>query len=243
MEYHVKTQHFEGPLDLLLALIEERKLDITQVSLASVTDAYLEYIKSRDTITLASMTDFLSVAAKLILIKSRALLPLLQFDDEEEKDIAELEMQLAALSAIKESIEDFSCSLERAQSMYARKSMWGVNVQFIPDKTITPENLEEAFKRSLYAIPQLDAIEEKIIADVVSLEQKITQVQKMVHERAEVAFTQISASSRSEVVVSFLALLELVKQRVIAVNQEGAFQDIMMSKQKEDVDIDSETTT
>jgi segregation and condensation protein A len=231
MDYHVKTQHFEGPLDLLLVLIEDRKLDITQVSLAHVTDAYLEYIREQDTITLSSMTDFLSVAAKLVLIKSRALLPLLQFDEEEEQDIAELERQLAALAALKDSIADFATALELRQSLYARKSMWGTQAQFIPAPNMTLQDLENAFKKSLYSIPQLDAIEEKIIADVMSLEQKISHIQSVVMQRAETVFSDIGNGDRRDVVVSFLALLELVKQKIIVAKQGAAFNDIILKSE------------
>ncbi len=233
MEYRVKTDHFEGPLDLLLSLIEEQKLDITQVALAHVTDAYLDYIKSQQTISLASMTDFLSVAAKLVLIKSRALLPLLQFDDEEEQDIAELERQLSALAALKEHIPDFSLAMSDAQSLYARKSMWGTQVQFIPADNITAQAMREAFEKSLYSIPQLDSIEEKIIADVMSLEQKISHIQLIIKEKAEIAFSEIGTGSRHDVVVSFLALLELVKQKIVVADQDGIFHDIFVKSESE----------
>ena len=83
MMYQIKTEQFEGPLDLLLDLIEKEEVDITRVSLAKITDQYLEYINAQEDISLHNLTDFLSVAAKLILIKSHALLPLLQLDEEE----------------------------------------------------------------------------------------------------------------------------------------------------------------
>ena len=78
MTYRVKIEQFEGPLDLLLSLIEEQKLDIVKLSLATVADQYLEHIKNNKEIHLENLSDFLSVAAKLILIKSKALLPMLK---------------------------------------------------------------------------------------------------------------------------------------------------------------------
>ena len=77
MVYHAKLDKFEGPLNLLLELIEGQKLDITEVSLAKVADQFLDYISQKEKITLESLADFLTVASKLILIKSKALLPTL----------------------------------------------------------------------------------------------------------------------------------------------------------------------
>ncbi|MDR3559569.1 MAG: segregation/condensation protein A, partial [Candidatus Pacebacteria bacterium] len=75
--YRIKLDKFEGPLELLLELIEKDKMDVTELSLAKVADEYLEYIKNNESINLAHLAEFLSVASKLILIKSRALLPML----------------------------------------------------------------------------------------------------------------------------------------------------------------------
>lgn len=228
MEYTVHTEQFEGPLDLLLDLIQEQKLDITRVSLATITDGYIAHVQSQEQISLTHLADFLEVAAKLILIKSKALLPLLQFDDEEESDIEELEHQLAALKVIKDIIPDFLAAFHKAQPQFARKNMWGITPQFTPPRDITPEHLKEAFLVSLQAIPQLDKLEEKIITDIVSLEKRIADVQEMVAARAQVAFSDVikDAKNTGDVVVSFLALLELVKQSIVSVKQGNVFEDI-----------------
>ncbi len=102
MPYKVKLEQFEGPLDLLLELIEKEKLDITNLSLTKVADEYLSYIEDRENITLDSLASFLSVASRLILIKSRALLPLLKFSEEEEEEIKDLEYQLAEYKKFKD---------------------------------------------------------------------------------------------------------------------------------------------
>lgn len=232
MTYIVKNQHFEGPLDLLLSLIEDQKLDITQVSLAEITGDYMDYVRAQEQITLANLAAFLNVAAKLILIKSRALLPLLQFDDDEEVDMMELERQLMALKVIKDVIPAFALLYDTRTPQYARVGFWGVQVQFVPQDGLHARDLESAFRKALGAIPRLDRIEEKIISDVISLERRITQVQEAVRQRAEVAFSELIAESSSpqEIVVSFLALLELVKQKLLVAQQSGVFEDIHMKK-------------
>jgi len=235
MTYHVKMEQFEGPLDLLLDLIESEKVDITRVSLANITDEYLKYISKREDISLHNLTDFLSVAAKLILVKSHALLPLLQLDDEEESDLEELERQLAALKVFKDQNENFGKLFEQAQSTYGNKGVWGQDSHFCPPEEMTVEDVRAAFLTSLHTIPRMEKMEEKIVSDVISLERRIVQIQRSVEERAVTVFSDITtnAKDKSEVVVSFLALLELVKQRIIVVRQLGAFDDIELNnKQK-----------
>jgi segregation and condensation protein A len=234
MTYQVKTEQFEGPLDLLLDLIEKERVDITRVSLARITDQYLDYISKKEVISLHNLADFLTVAAKLILIKSQALLPLLKLDDDEEGDLQELEKQLAALKVFKDHSEKFIHLFAQAQSAYGNKGIWGQEAFFCPPEGITVQDLREAFLSSLHTIPRLETLEEKIMSDVITLERRIMAIQKSVQERAEVAFSELTANAkdRAEVVVSFLALLELVKQRIIIVRQKGLFDDIILKNEK-----------
>lgn len=229
MEYSVKIEQFEGPLDLLLNLIEEEKIDITRISLAKVTDQYLDYLKSGENISLQNLSSFLSVASKLILIKSQALLPILQLDEDEEAEIQDLEKQLMALKAFKEVIPKLGLFFETANSSFVHKGMWGMQPTFCPPEGITANDLKEAFLVSLSSIPELEKLEEKIISDVISLEKKITDIQKMIKTKAIKTFSEIKKNSqdKAEVVVSFLAILELVKQRIIVAKQGGVFDDIL----------------
>ncbi len=231
MNYTVKTQHYEGPFDILLNLIEEQKMDVTRISLATIADQYIEYIQKKDNISLSHLADFLSIASKLVLIKSKALLPLLKFDDEEESDIRELEKQLAALKVLKDSIPKFEKLFQNPSSQFARKSMWGLNPQFIPPLEISLKDIKNAFLISLNSIPQLDKLEEKVITDIISLEKRVEYIQNMVATRAKVAFSEVikNADNPKEIIVSFLALLELVKQKIIFANQNDIFQEIELT--------------
>ncbi len=232
MKYKVKIEQFEGPLDVLLSLIEEQKMDITRISLAHITDEYLEYINNREQVSLSSLADFLTIAAKLLLIKSKALLPILEFSKEEESSIEELEMQLEALRVIKDTLPEFRERLKTAKPFFARKGMWGLEAQFIPPKNISPNDLRDAFLTSLNAIPQLDELEQKAISDIVSLEKKITQIHEIVTKKVKVAFSSVvkNAKDPSDVIVSFLALLELVKQKLVIANQKEVFEEIELER-------------
>ncbi len=230
MTYKVRTEQFEGPLDLLLDLIDKEEVDITRVSLAGITDEYLKYINEKENISLSNLTDFLSVAAKLILIKSQALLPLLQLDEEEESDLEELERQLAALRVFKEHGEVFNEFFEITQNSYSNKGVWGQDAHFCPPEGIISEDLRSAFLSSLHTIPRMESLEEKIVSDVISLERRIVLIQKSVEQRAMIVFSEITenATDKSEIVVSFLAILELVKQQIVVVKQKSVFEDIVI---------------
>ncbi|XLQ19939.1 MAG: segregation and condensation protein A [Candidatus Moraniibacteriota bacterium] len=234
MTYKVKTEQFEGPLDLLLDLIDKEKVDITRVSLANITDEYLNYINEKEDISLSNLTDFLSVAAKLILVKSQALLPLLQLDEEEESDLEELERQLAALKVFKDHNETFNDFFEVTQGSYSNKGVWGQDAHFCPPEGIVLEDLRSAFLSSLHTIPRMESLEEKIVSDVISLERRIVFIQKSVEQRAIIIFSEITknATDKSEVVVSFLAILELVKQQIVIVKQSSVFEDIIIKNDK-----------
>jgi segregation and condensation protein A len=234
MMYQIKTEQFEGPLDLLLELIEKEEMDITRLSLAGITDHYLSYINQQKDISLHNLADFLTVAAKLILIKSYALLPLLRLEDDEEQDLKQLERQLQALKVFKDHSPSFTQFYVDARSSYGNDGIWGQTILFCPPKEITGDDMRMAFLSTLHDIPRLEMIEEKIMSDVISMERRIIAIQKSLQKRAEIAFSEITAHAkdRNEIVVSFLALLELVKQKIIIVRQDKVFDDIILTREK-----------
>ena len=158
---------------------------------------------------------------------------MLKLDEDEEEDLQELERQLAALKVFKDHQEMFRQFIQEARSSYANKGIWGQEPVFCPPEGINGEKLRNAFLFSLHAIPRLEALEEKIVSDVISLEKRIMLIQKSVQGRAAVAFSEITASAkdRAEVIVSFLALLELVKQKIIIAKQEHMFEDIILKNE------------
>lgn len=235
MVYRIKLEQFEGPLDLLLQLTQEQKLDITRLSLAEIADQYLEYISNRESITLENLAEFLSVAAKLILIKSKALLPLLQFTEEEEEEIKDLEHQLAEYRKFKDISLEIAKLDDAHQICFTRESFVGVEVVFHPPQNVTLNDLERAFKKVIGDIPVAEKLEEEMVREVLTLEEKIVHLQDTLRGRVQVSFHELvkDAKDRVEIVVSFLAMLELVKQKIIHVEQSDLFEEIKM-KHKED---------
>lgn len=232
MAYHIRLEQFEGPLDLLLSLIEREKLDITQVSLAKVADQYLEYLRNEESISLESLSSFLAIAARLILIKSRALLPILRFSDEEEESMDDLELRLKEYRRFREAAGTLGTLFGQRRVSHSRESFLGTRVVFYPPSGLTAADLRLHFENVLGSIPIFEVLPEKEIRAVITLEEKIFSLQNMLSERVEASFADLTrtASDRVEVIVSFLAVLEMVKQRIIFVEQARFFSDIRIKR-------------
>ncbi|NTV40728.1 MAG: segregation/condensation protein A [Candidatus Moranbacteria bacterium] len=230
MVYQIKIEQFEGPLDLLLQLTEQEKLDITRVSLAQIADQYLQYISQAENITLQNLADFLSVASKLILIKSKALLPLLEFSEEEEEEIKDLEHQLAEYKKFKDAARELDLLFKNPLHFFARESFLGQGMVFYPPEKITSNDLLKAFSKALGEIPVVEKLEQEMIREVLTLEEKILHLQDKLREKVQTSFSELIANTadKVEVVVSFLAMLEMVKQRIIHVEQGELFSEIKL---------------
>ncbi|KKP96414.1 MAG: Segregation and condensation protein A [Candidatus Moranbacteria bacterium GW2011_GWE1_36_7] len=228
MSYNIKLEQFEGPLDLLLQLTEQQKLDITRVSLAQIADQYLEYIAQAKNVTLAHLADFLSVASRLILIKSKALLPMLEFTEEEEEEIKDLEHQLAEYKKFKDASKNVVVMFDSSQICFSREGFSGFGKVFYPPEKIVSEDLLKAFNKVLGEIPVVEKLEEEMVKEILTLEDKIVHLQNTLKERAQTSFSELVANAKDkvEIVVSFLAMLELVKQRIIYVEQGELFSEI-----------------
>lgn len=234
MGYNVKLEKFEGPMELLLELIEKEKMNITELSLAGVADEYLEYIRNNDNIHLEHLAEFLSVASKLILIKSRTLLPTLKFADDEEAEIKDLTYQLEQYKKFKEAaknIENFSRS---KRACYSRIGFLGVKSIFYPPENLNVFDLKKNFLKVLSEIPIIEKLQEEIVAEVVTLEERINDLEQNIRRKVETSFSDLISGAREkiDVIISFLAVLEMVKQRMISVEQDKLFEDIKLSMKR-----------
>jgi segregation and condensation protein A len=230
----IKTGQFQGPLGLLLQIIEKEEMDITQVSLAKIADQYIEYIKNVDNINPEEMADFLVVAARLLLIKSKALLPYLY--PEEEKEIEELERQLKMYKEFLEAMKQVEKMIGKKKFMFAREFnrkalMANINL-FSPPKNLNAGELKMIFEDLLGRVKPPEKLKEEQLERKINIEDKIKAIQEMVFARMKTNFAEIlkSAESKTEIIVSFLAMLELIKQRDITVEQLGLFNEITICK-------------
>ncbi|MFH0969303.1 MAG: segregation/condensation protein A [Patescibacteria group bacterium] len=230
MMYHAKLDKFEGPMELLLELIEGQKMDIAEVSLAKVADQYLEYIEQKKDISLENLADFLTVASRLILIKSRTLLPTLEFSEEEEKEIKDLEKQLSEYKKFKEISTALGKLANSKRVSFAREEFSGMKSFFYPPENINVYDLKKYFARILDEIPIFEKLEEEMVREVITIEEKINHLQNFIREKIETSFSELVSASEDkiEVIISFLAMLEMVKQKIINVEQDKLFDNIKM---------------
>lgn len=229
--YNVKLEKFEGPMDLLLELIEKEKLDITELSLAKITDQYLEHIRGNEDIRLGNLADFLSVAAKLILIKSRAILPSLRFSDEEEKEIGDLTHQIEEYKKFKDASLEVGKLFKLGRYSFSRSGFLGVKSVFYPPEGINAYDLKKYFLKVISEIPIVEKLQEEVVREIVTLEERIADIEVTIRKKVETSFFEITANAEDkvDVIISFLAMLEMVKQRVIDVEQNELFNDIRLN--------------
>lgn len=233
LEYSVQLEVFEGPLDLLLRLIEKAELDITTISLARVTDQYLAYIRQLDEVHPDLLADFLVVAARLILIKSRALLPRPPMvDQEEEEDIGEdLVRQLEEYKRFKEAAQQLQSREEQGLRCYIRVAPPVVKPRGLAPGEVSLDDLMVALRRVLNKAPAAPL--STVVSPIsISIDDKMRAVESAVATGRRVHFSSllIDAGSRIEIVVTFLAILELIKQAKLVARQDQAFGEIYLAQ-------------
>lgn len=231
--HKVKIEQFEGPLDLLLQLIEQEKMEITKVSLAAVTEQYIQTLNQipREQIKTEDLADFLVVAARLLLIKSRALLPFLHWDDEDEGE--ELTQQLKIYKEYLEASKMIAAMIAKKRFSFSRqKLLTGKEIEFAPPPKLTAPVLAKTFAEILRALEPLLLLPTEVIRKTINIQEKIAQIREKIYGQISTRFSDIlrEAKDKTEVIVSFLALLELMKQRVIIVKQNKTFEDILIER-------------
>ncbi|PLX20590.1 hypothetical protein C0584_05095 [Candidatus Parcubacteria bacterium] len=233
----IKLEKFEGPLSLLLKLIEKEELDITQISLSKIADQFVEHIRSTSVIVPEDLADFLLVAARLLLIKSKAMLPYLY--PEEEAEIEDLEKQLRIYKRFLDATKKVESILGKKKFMFARefnrKAAIGDRATFSPPKDLKKEEMKEVFKVLLMRIKPPEKLGNDKIEIKVSIDDKISFIRNTIKSRMKLSFTKLltEAKTKTEKIVSFLAMLELIKQREIVADQNSLFSEINLNKYKE----------
>lgn len=229
MPIEVKTSVYEGPLELLLELIEKRKLLINDISLATVTDEYIARVNSAAELPVGETAEFIALAATLLLIKSRSLLPALELSSDESRDIKELEYRLAVYQLIKEASRTLQRQLG-APALYEGTPPEREPL-FLPDDTITLVGLRAAAQTLIQGFPQSLVLPKVSVKTIVSIEEMIERLQQRVSAALRLSFKEfagIGKKERTEIIVSFLAMLELVKQGILNASQHDTHGDIML---------------
>lgn len=232
--FEIKTQKYTGPLEKLLELIEERKLEITQINLAEVTASFLGYVKNLGETTPAVLADFLVVATRLILIKSKALLPEIQLTEEEERDIKDLEGRLKIYKEFKRASQFIGELWSKNRQSFSRQFLMNLSegAVFYPPKDLKTADLVGTIRKLLFSLKSIIPEAATTVKEViVSIEEKMKELTARFQEAVEHTFKSLSGGkSRKEIIVSFLAILHLLKDRLVRAEQKGQFEDIIIRK-------------
>jgi segregation and condensation protein A len=227
--FELALDQFSGPLQLLLELIEQERLPITDVSLAKVTEAYLRHLDEHE-VPSEELADFLVVATRLLLIKSRAILPR---PVEEEENGPALADQLRMYKRFVDAAAAIESMYGSGNVMFPRERVAPPKAaRFAPPPSVTPGALADAFRSLLKRLEPFFALKSASLERVASVQERMSQLRAAILERSRLAFHDVvgGARSRVDVVVSFLALLELMKQRVVKAVQGESFRDIVITR-------------
>ena len=227
--YSVSTEVYEGPLDLLLDLIQRAELDITKLALAQVTDQYLSYLHHLEVLDPANVSAFLVIASKLLQIKSEALLPRQKERELDEEDLGEaLTRQLLTYRLYKLAAE----WLTQREFDHLRSFLHLPVHPKIPGKLdqdeVTLSELVKTTRSVLIEEPGQFFISEIVSSSGISIREKINSVIATLHHNPQIPFIHLlsSNSTKLDTVITFLAILELIKRQVILVHQDGLFAEI-----------------
>ncbi len=227
MTYSVKTSIYEGPFEVLLELIESRKLFVNEISLAQITDDFIKYIESHPDFPIDQSSEFILIASALLLIKSKSLLPNLQLTEEETASIEELESRLAHYKLIKDLTVHIKESFGKTL-MFSKSTGTRIDTMFLPDTQTSVTHLLQSMKDVLSRIVETEKIPQATVRKIISLEDMITTLLTRVQKNMSLRFSEFAGIGKTEigreekvhVIVSFLAMLELVKRGVIMAKQD-----------------------
>lgn len=230
-KYHVATAVYEGPLDLLLQLIERAELDITTLALAQVTDQYLAYLENLQARDPAEVSAFLVIAAKLLQIKSSALLPRpthVEFGEAEEESAEALARQLIQYRRFKQLAGILALREEQGLKTYLRVAPPAIKVEAKLDLSdVTLADLVAAARQILLNQNGLKDLSTVVTLPRVTIREKISTIlETLRHAGASTFRSMLHTQNRLEIVVTFLAMLELIKRHIIQAQQPALFGDI-----------------
>ncbi len=236
LNYNVQTPVYEGPLDLLLGLIERAELDITTVSLASVTDQYLTHINSMEQLNADEISAFLVIAAKLLQIKSEALLPRPPAREHGEEDPgSSLVDQLKLYKRFKEIGGWLHIRQDANLRTFLRVAPPPKVEPKLDLSNLTLEKLIAAAETAFAREADKKPLASVIAPPRVTIREKIDLISKIMRDVQRTTFRSLvdSGASRIEIVVTFLAMLELIKRYRVQVNQESLFSDIEINRMED----------
>lgn len=230
MPHAVKLDQFEGPLDLLLRLIEQEEIDITTIALAKVCEEYLAHLKQVEDRSPEEVADFLIVAAKLLYLKSLLLVP--GTASEAEADATGLADQLRIYRLFIEASQGIVTRYGSGSVCYPTERVPVAPGTFIPPPHCDRDVLRVAFERILAELEPIVRIPRAVVGRVISIDDRISEIRRLIEMQPHASFDDVlrGRSGRDEAIVSFLAILELVKRKIVEAQQDARFSPITISR-------------
>lgn len=234
MSVEFKINEFEGPLDLLLHLIKESKMDIMNIEIEEITKQYMSYLESQEKMNLEIASEYLVLASELIEIKSKLLLPNIKNEDNDEEEIdprEELVNRLLEYQAYKEITKVLQEKEELRREIYTKSPENIKNyVNEVTEITsdVTLDDLVEAFKRYLERKKDNKPLNTKITVKEITVSSRRYEIKKLLRVKGKVSFEELfPVVSREYVVATFLAILEMAKSKELIITQNDTFDDII----------------
>ena len=233
MEINLKIDDFEGPLDLLLHLIKEKKMDLLNLKLEVIIDEYLHFIEKMEEMYLNIASSYLVMSSELIEMKSRLLLPRVEEEKIEEEDPKEaLVNRLIEYQRYKDLTNDFKQLEIERQKIYTRLpenlKEYSEENKMINNGNVTLDDLLEAFQKFLERKKLQEPLHTKVTKKEMSVEERTISIRKVLKNKKKVNFLELfDILNKEYVVVTFLAILEMAKENEITISQESEYGDII----------------
>lgn len=233
MQYKITIDNFDGPLDLLLHLIKENNIDIYDIKVEEIAKQYLDYIESMKNLNLSIASEYLVMASELIEMKSRMLLPKREEEDtdEYEEDPREVLIErLLAYKKYKEVTKEFK-DLELTRKLVISKEQENLSkyLKEEENENLSVSDLVDAFNNLLEKKRLEKPIQTKITKKELSVTEKVIKIRDILKKKRKVNFEDLfENSSKEEIIVSFLSILEMLKKDEIIVKQENNFNNIIV---------------
>lgn len=231
--FTIDSEHYRGPLETLLDLIEARKFSVSLVSLSEVCDSYLAYVEKLQELPLSETSQFVLIASTLLLIKSRSLLPV-PLSDEEEQSIEELERRLKRLGKIREAARTLKREWGKNPLSVARRAPDIAKIigldrpRFVPAETTVAKVLAAA-RNLITTLPKPEQLAEATIAPLLKLEDVIIKLKDRLTRAAHARWSELTrGATKHDTIVHFLAILELARHGSVSITQDRLFSDILI---------------
>lgn len=242
MKYNVQLKVYEGPMDLLYDLVTKHKIDIKDIAISEITKQYLDYLDAMEAMDMEITSEFITMASKLVEIKSRYLLYLQREDSEEEDPRIELVERLKEYKKYKQVSKELKEKADEEHERFFRKKEEVIIEDELSLEDVSIAKMMELLPKLLKNIDKKEeetkneVLERLVNRKIISVEEKIVSLRRALSVKDRISFLEtVDQSDRGDIIASFLCVLELIKEKEIIVTQDDFFEDIVIVKRTDDI--------